>query len=116
MSLGIAATALAADVTGTWTGTMSMGDQQFSLTYNLKQTGDKLTGTLLTPQGDSLEILDGKVSGDKVSFAVKTDIGNGMVKFISEGAVKSTGEIVLTTHTEDGNEFGGGPMTLKKAK
>jgi hypothetical protein len=111
-----AAAALAADITGTWTGAMSMGDNQFTLTYTFKVDGEKLTGTIQTPQGDSLPLIDGKISGDKVSFAVKTDMGNGPVKFASEGTIKSADAIELSTKMEGGAEFGGGPITLKRTK
>ena len=110
------AAALAADISGSWTGSMSMGDNQFMLTYTFKQDGEKLTGTILTPQGDSLPLIDGKIAGDKLSFAVKVDMNGNLVKFLSEGTIKGPDEIVIATHTEDGNNFGGGDMTLKRTK
>ena len=111
-----AAAALAADITGNWTGNMALGDNQFTLNYTFKVDGEKLTGAILTPQGDSLPLIDGKVEGDKVSFAVKTDIGNGMMTFASTGTIKSAEEIVLSTKTPDGYEFGGGPVTIRRVK
>jgi hypothetical protein len=69
----LATAAWAADVTGTWKGEVSSPDgNSFSLTYTFKQDGAKLTGTVLSPQGDDRLPLDnGKVEGDKISFSVK---------------------------------------------
>lgn len=47
---------------------MENGDQ-YPLTYNFKITGDKLTGTVLTPKGE-LPVDDGKIAGDKFTFSV----------------------------------------------
>jgi opacity protein-like surface antigen len=111
-----AAAAVAADISGNWTGTLNLGGDQILLNYTFKQDGEKLTGTIVTPQGDSLEMLDGKIVAEKLSFSVKTDAGNGLQKFLCEGTVKSADEVVLTTRTEDGNVFGEGPVTLKRTK
>ena len=110
----VAGAALAADVTGNWTGSMSMGDNQFTLTYAFKQDGEKLTGTVTGPQGDPLALQDGKVQGEKLSFFVQLEGPNGTMKISSEGAIKGE-EITLTTKME------GGPgdlpaITLKRSK
>jgi len=106
--------ALAADISGNWSGNMQMGDQSFPLTYAFKQDGEKLTGTVTGPQGNPLPLNDGKIAGDKLSFSVKVDMGGNPAKFVSEGVIKGE-EITLTTKME-GGDFGGGPMTLKRAK
>lgn len=110
----LACAAFAADITGNWTGTINMGDNSFALTYNFKQDGEKLTGTVTGPQGDPLPLADGKVQGDKVSFAVQANMGGNPTKFVSEGVIKGD-EITLTTKVEGGQDFGG-PMTLKRTK
>ena len=107
--------ALAADISGNWSGTMQMGDQPFTLTYAFKVDGEKLTGTVTGPQGDPLPLNEGKIAGDKVSFSVKVDMGGNPAKFVSEGVIKGE-EITLTTKMEGGQDFGGGPMTLKRVK
>ena len=106
--------AFAADITGEWTGNMQMGDQAFPLSYAFKVDGAKLTGTVTGPQGDPLEIKEGKISGDKISFYVQVDMGGQMAKFASEGVIKGE-EITLTTKSDMG-DFGGGSMTLKRDK
>lgn len=110
-----AGAALAADISGNWSGTMQMGDNPFTLTYAFKQDGEKLSGTVTGPQGDPLPLSDGKVTGDKMSFFVQVDMGGTPAKFVSEGVIKGD-EITLTTKSEGGPDFGGGPMILKRAK
>jgi hypothetical protein len=104
-------TALAADVTGTWTGDMKgpNGDA-FSITFTFKQDGAKLTGTVQGPQGDPMDISNGKVDGDKFSFDVSF---NGMT--IKHECTLAGDEITMKTKAEDPN-FPGGEMTLKRAK
>jgi hypothetical protein len=107
--------AFAADITGNWSGTMQMGDQGFPLTYAFKQAGEKITGTVTGPQGDPLELKDGKVAGDKISFYVNVDMGGTPAKFASEGVIKGE-EITLTTKAEGMPDFPASSMVLKKAK
>jgi len=107
----LAGAVLAADITGNWTGS----SDQFSLKFTFKQDGETLTGNVTGPQGDPIPISDGKVQGDKVSFTVKVDMGGNSMTIHHEGAIKGD-EITLTTKVEGGQDFGGGPMTLKRQK
>lgn len=106
--------AWAADITGTWSGTISNGGNDFPLTYTFKQDGDKFTGTVTGPQGDPLPLVDCKLDGDKISFAVKVDMGGNAATFSSKGTVKGD-EMVLTTTNDAGIDFGGA-VTLKRQK
>jgi len=110
----LATVAWAADVTGTWKGEVSTPDgNSFTLTYNFKQDGAKLTGTVLGPQGDPLPIDNGKVEGGKISFSVKVDMNGGTV-FSSEGTINGD-EITLKTKADSGDmDFP--PMTIKRQK
>jgi hypothetical protein len=103
--------AFAADVTGAWSGQMAgpNGDG-YQISFTFKQDGMKLTGTVAGPQGDPIEISDGKVDGDKVSFTVSF---NGMT-IKHEGSI-SGDEIKLTSKADQG-DFPGGTMTLKRSK
>jgi hypothetical protein len=107
--------ALAADVTGKWTGQMAGpdGGDGFEIAFTFKQDGAKLTGTVQGPQGDPIEITDGKVDGDKVSFVVKIDANGGM-KITHNGTI-SGDEIKLSSKVE-GGDFPAGSITLKRAK
>jgi hypothetical protein len=103
--------AFAADLTGTWTGDMvTPNGDSFQITFTFKQDGAKLTGTVSGPQGDPLEITEGKVDGDKLSFNVSF---NGMT-IRHEGVV--SGETIKLTTKSDGGDFPGGEMMLTRAK
>src|SRR5262249_58734595 len=72
--------ALAADVTGDWTAQVAGPDgNTMTLNYHFKQEGAKLTGTVEGP-GGSLPVQNGTVDGDKLSFTVVFNGGNGDVK------------------------------------
>lgn len=121
MLLGIACgAALAADVTGTWTGQMGGPDGNgMTIAFHFKQDGTKLTGTVDGPQGQPVQINDGKVEGNRISFTLKIDFGGGDgMKIIHDGTIDGD-EIKLNTKMEGGP--GGGPdgpppMTLKRSK
>jgi hypothetical protein len=112
LCLIFAGVALAADISGNWSGTLQMGDNPLALTFVFKQDGEKLTGTVSTPSGD-LPLNDGRVLGDKVSFFVQADMGGNATKFISAGVIKGD-EISLTTKTDGGEDFGA--LVLKRLK
>jgi hypothetical protein len=105
--------AMAADISGNWSGTMQMGDNPVSLTYAFKQDGGKVTGSVTTPHGE-IPLSDGKIAGDKITFYVQVDMGGTPAKFSSEGVIKGE-EITLTTKAEGGPDMGP-PMVLKRVK
>jgi hypothetical protein len=108
-----AATARAADVTGSWTTEVTTPDgNSFQLAFNFKQDGDKLTGTVQGPQGDAMDISNGKVDGNKLSFDVSF---NGST-ISHEGTVNEAGDEIEMTTKSDSGDFPGGKMTLKRAK
>ena len=100
----------AADVTGAWKGEVKGPDgNSFQLTFNFKQDGAKLTGAVTGPGGD-IPITDGKIDGDKISFAVSV---NGVT--IQHDGVISGDQIKLTTKASDPS-FPAGDLTLTRAK
>jgi hypothetical protein len=103
------ALAMAADITGTWVGTMKGpdGNGDFQLSFTFKQDADKFTGSVLGPQGDPISFTDGKIDGNKITFTVSF---NGMT-ITHEGTVDGD-EIKMTTKSDAGF---GGDMTLKRA-
>jgi len=105
--------ALAADISGNWSGNLQAGGDAIPLTFIFKQDGEKLTGSVISPQGSPLLLNDGKVVGDKVSFFVMADMNGTQTKFFSEGVVKGD-EITLNIAAEGGPDFG--PTLLKRAK
>jgi hypothetical protein len=109
----LAAVVQAADVTGKWTGNVPTRDGGTrEATFNFKQDGEKLTGSMTGPQGD-IELKEGAVKGDDVSFNVEMNFGGNAVKLIYKGKV--AGEEIKFTRTREGadqkQEF-----TVKRAK
>ena len=88
-ALALFATGLfAADVTGKWSAEMQGRDGQKRVqTFDLKTDGEKLTGTVTSPMGER-PIVDGKVTGDDVSFAVEVEFNGEKRK------IQYTGKIV----------------------
>jgi hypothetical protein len=76
-----------AELSGKWKGAVKMGDgNTIPLTYIFKVDGEKLTGSVITPQ-EELEIYDGKVKG--ADFTFKVDVNGSAVpsvgKFYADG-------------------------------
>lgn len=99
----------ASDLTGKWTTTdMKMPDgTAFTLTFDFKQDGAKLTGTVTGPQGDPLAIDNGKVDGDKFSFTVSF---NGTT-ITHEGTIDGD-QIKMSTRSD--GDMPAMQMTLKR--
>ena len=101
----------ATDVTGTWTTQMaSPSGESMQITFTFKQDGAKLTGSVVGPQGNAIDISNGKIEGDKLTFEVSF---NGTT--ISHDGTVSGDEIKLTTKSNQ-PDFPGGEMTLKREK
>ena len=111
----LAVSGWAADITGTWIGAISGGNGDFTLTYTFKQDGAKFTGTVTGPQGDPMPLIDCKLEGDKISFAVKVDMGGNASTFSSTGTIKDD-EITLKTTNDAGMDFGGESKLKKQVK
>lgn len=106
-----AATALAADLTGTWSGQMpGQNGDTFHISYTFRQDGAKFTGSVKSPHGDDIEITDGTIDGNKLSFTI--DVNGTIIRH--EGTV-SGDSIKLTTKT-DAPDYPGGDLTLTRDK
>ena len=84
LSMVLALAASAADVSGTWSGTLKITGpdgqmQDDTIHMVLKQDGGKLTGTAGPSAGEQLPIEKGAVDGDNVTMEVP--IPNGALKF-----------------------------------
>ncbi len=105
--------ARAADVTGSWTAEMSTPDgNSFQIAFTFQQDGAKLTGAVEGPDGSQMDISNGKVDGNQISF----DVSFNGATIHHEGTVNEAGdEIDMTTKTDSG-DIPGGKLTLKRAK
>jgi hypothetical protein len=108
----LAAVASAADVTGNWKADLDAPQGKVQVSYTFKQDGDTLTGTWQAAQSPTIQINEGKVTGDKLSFAVKVDPNGGMT-FAHEG--KINGDVIEITMKPSG-EFPGSTITAKRVK
>jgi hypothetical protein len=101
---GTAATASAADPNGTWKWTfMTQGGQEFELAVTLKAEGEKLTGSLTLPMGDSIEIKDGTFKSDEVNFQVAFERNGNTIVTKYKGKVEGDA-IKGTTERERNGE------------
>jgi opacity protein-like surface antigen len=98
----LAISAFAADVTGKWktSFTTRNGDKRESI-IELKADGNKLTGKMESQRG-SVDITDGKVDGDNISFSVIRNFNGNEMKINYRGTV-SGNEMKLTMEV-NGNE------------
>jgi hypothetical protein len=102
--------AFAADVTGKWTAEMKGRDGETrTQTFNFKQKGDKLTGSVSNPMGER-EISEGKVDGDNISFVMKFERDGNEMKIPYTGKVVGD-EIQFKTESPRGTR----EFTAKKS-
>lgn len=106
--------ASAADVTGKWVAQVpGRQGQTMEQTFNLKQDGAKLTGTISSPRGDQ-EISEGKVDGDNISFVMALNFNGNSFKINYKGKV-SGDEIKFSRSFEGGPDRPPVEFTAKKA-
>jgi len=102
--------ASAADVTGKWVAQVpGRGGNATETTFNLKQDGSTVTGTVSGGRGDQ-PISDGKVEGDKISFNVNLEFNGNKITQAYTGTV-SGDEMKLTRGGGRGNPI---EFTAKK--
>jgi hypothetical protein len=102
---------IAADVDGSWTGTISgpMGDIPVAFTF--KADGAKLTGKTMGLDGADVAIQDGKIDGNNISFTVTFDFGGMPFMLSYKGLVD--GEQIKMSADALGMPF---EFVVKKAK
>jgi len=109
----VAGMAMAADVTGKWTGDVNGPDGgAMQISFTLKQEGAKVTGSVEGP-GGNIPIQDGKMDGDILTFTITFDGGGGGMKIAHEAKVNGD-EMTLTVKME--GQSGPGSMKLKRVK
>ena len=111
--------AWAADIAGKWTAKVPGAQGESDVTLVFKVDGSNVTGTLNNSQlpGD-VEIKEGKITGDEVSFFLMRTIGQAETKVLWKGKI-SGDEIKFTRSTEGGTAGapgGGGAPTEILAK
>ena len=98
----------AADVAGKWIAQAPSGQGTSEITLIFKVDGATLTGTLDNSQmPGAIEIKDGKIQDNDVSFHVLRSFGENEMKVLWKGKV-SGDEIKFTREIEGGMMGGGG--------
>lgn len=118
----VAGMTFAADIDGNWQGEVGgMGGEPMKISYTFKAEGNTLTGNTKGMDGNDLAIKDGKIDGNKFSFALDFGMGQPMV---FKGEVKGdTIEMKMDMPAPPEGAPAGGPamgdmppIVLKKAK
>jgi hypothetical protein len=102
MVLTVIGICFAAEISGHWTGKVN---DQFDVAYDFKADGNKLTGTTKGPDGAVIEIKDGVIKGDSISFSISIMDNNVPIK----GLV--TGDVMNLSMSFNGNPMA---FTLKR--
>lgn len=78
----------AADANGTWKWKFTtQNGQEFDLSVTLKAEGEKLTGQITLPTGDSKDIKDGTFKDDEVNFVTEIERNGNTFKVKYKGKV-----------------------------
>jgi hypothetical protein len=94
----LAASAMAADVSGNWKATAEGPNGPLERTFVFKVDGNKLTGETTSQLLGKSTINDGKVDGDTLSFTIAAKFQDNEVKLTYKGKVSTNGnEITLTS-------------------
>jgi hypothetical protein len=90
----------AADITGKWTASFDTQIGKQNYTYDFVVKDSKLTGKMKSDMGES-DVLEGKVEGDKVSFAELLVFQGMEIRITYTGTVVSADEIKFTRNVAD---------------
>ena len=109
----LAAVTWAADVTGKWNAQVPGRDGNTrDIVISLKADGDKLTGTMGGPRGDT-EISNGKIDGEQISFTVVREFQGNQVKVNYTGTI--SGAEIRFKMQREGGQGAGREFTAKRA-
>ena len=91
----------AADVSGTWKGSFDYNGTAVPLTFDMKADGASLTGSVTGLPTPKVDIKDGKIDGDDLSFWVGIEFQGNPIKLVVKGKVAGD-EIKFNIGTEGG--------------
>ena len=92
LTLGVS---FAADIDGKWTGQVEGRSGPQPQTIMLKSSGNALTGSIQGGRGGPVEISNGTLDGNTVSFSVVREFGQNKITQEYKGVI-SGGELKLT--------------------
>lgn len=100
------------DVSGSWKGAWDFNGTSMPVTFNLKSAAGVVTGTVEGMGPAPVEIHDGKIDGDTVSFSLNADYQGQTYVLIYKGKITG-GQIDFSFGTADGSW--GATVTARKA-
>ena len=106
--LGISSAALAADINGKWTAEVQGRNGTVTQTLVLNASGNTLTGTFEGARGGAVDISEGTLDGNKVSFKVVREFNGNQFTQQYKGTLSDSGELDLTASMGGGARRGGG--------
>ncbi|HZQ92336.1 MAG TPA: hypothetical protein VFA60_11125 [Terriglobales bacterium] len=107
--------AYAVNVDGTWSGELHTREGgAFQVTLTLKAQGDKLTGTYGQGAMEDVNIENGRLSGDTVTFSITRQVRDQQIKISYTGKVE--GNTMKLTSQREGSQRPGPEVTLTKQK
>jgi hypothetical protein len=78
------------DVSGSWKWTFDRGGDPREISMKLQQDGGKVAGTITGPDGNSVDIREGKIADDgKIAFVLHIERDGSTMKVNFEGIAKS---------------------------
>lgn len=81
----------AAELSGTWSGSMTGRDgNQREVSFRFVADGPRLTGSMLGPTGNEIEISDGKVQGEEVTFKIVLQWNGNPAALLYRGRLTGT--------------------------
>jgi len=109
----LAVGALAQSIDGKWEATQTTPRGEIKITFDLQNSGGKVTGTVTLGQGQSQEIKNGKLEGNKLSFET-TQQGRGGDPVTVSWTGTLSGDSLKLTRT--GGRGGGQELEAKRVK
>ena len=88
------------DVNGDWKGTFDVNGAPTLLVFHLKNSGNAVTGTVERPGSPAMEVHEGKLDGNTVSFWVTTDYEGQTYTIVYKGKI-TPGQINFDFGTVD---------------
>ena len=93
--LALTTSVRAAAVDGTWTGMIDSPNGPAPISFTFQADGTTLMGSTTGPDGNVVQIKNGKIDGEVISFAIDLDFG-GMPFTLAYTGVVMSDQIKLT--------------------
>lgn len=100
----LATAAWAADATGKWTWTQKFGENEITQNLELKQDGEKLTGSMTGRNNTKTEIKEGTIKAGNLSFVVVRERNGQEFKIAYKGKLDGDKITGTQSFTREGQE------------